>query len=173
MVIGIAIHTTANVAVSTNNGAQVQSGADTGAQDDSGLAALNTPPVFGADSQLTSYEKSASSIAMGVYAEYSSGQVVVGDMKWPTSLQVDAQGTVVLPDGATAAIIPAGQVANVLVSKDGKYFAVFVSGGPKTEMAVYDSESNSFKWVCDTGAPASCPAGGLDPNSGESATSNS
>ena len=174
MVIGIAVHTTANAALSSN-GAQVQSGGDTGAgiQDDSGSETLHAPPVFAADTQLSSYENSASSIAMGVYGSYSSGQVVAADMNWPTSLQVDAQGKVMLPDGSTAAIIPAGQVANVVVSSDGKYFAVFVSGGPKTEAAIYDSESNSYKWVCDTGAPASCPAGGLDPKTLGSGSSGS
>ena len=171
MVIGIAIHTTANVALSSN-GAQVQSAAGAGSQDDSGPSTLHDPPVFATDSQLSSYEDSASSIAMGIYESYSGGQVVAANMNWPTGLQVDPQGKVMLPDGTTAAIIPAGGVANVVVSSDGKYFAVFVSGGPKTETAIYDSESNSYKWVCSTGAPATCPAGGLDPKtfSGNSTT---
>jgi hypothetical protein len=59
------------------------------------------------------------------------------------------------------------------VSSDGKYFDDFVSGGQHTEVASYDSETDEFTWVCDAGAPASCPASGYDLDSTGGATSNS
>jgi hypothetical protein len=176
MVIGIAIHTTANVGPTNNGvGAQVQTdtGTGSGTQNNSAAGTLPDPPTFASDSQLTTYETSVSWITSGVYEEYSSGQVVAADMNWPTSVQVGADGKVLLPDGGTAAVIPAGEVANIVVSDDRKYFVVFVSGGPKNETAIYDSKSNSYTWVCAAGAPSSCPAGGVDPNVGGTSGSNS
>ena len=35
----------------------------------------------------------------------------------------------------------------------GKYFDVYVSGGAKNEVAIYDSEANELSWLCDTGPP--------------------
>ena len=176
MVIGIAVHTTANAALTTNGvGAQVQTGTGTssGTQDNSAAATLPDPPTFASDSQLTTYETSVSWIASAVYQDYSSGQVVAANMNWPKSIEVNADGKVLLPDGGTAAVIPAGEVVKIVVSDDGKYFVVFVSGGPKNQTAIYDSKSNSYTWVCATGAPASCPAGGVDPNLGGTSSSNS
>jgi hypothetical protein len=176
MLIGIAIHATAAASLTTNGvGAQVQTdtGTGSGTQDNSAAGTLPDPPAFASDSQLTTYETSVGWIASAVYQDYSSGQVVAANMNWPKGIQVNADGKVLLPDGGTAAVIPAGEVVNIVVSDDGKYFVLFVSGGPKNETAIYDSKSNSYTWVCGAGAPASCPAGGVDPNVGGTSTSNS
>jgi Protein of unknown function (DUF2510) len=174
MVAGIVIHTTATVSYGTGPVTQSQSGTGTGAgsEGDSSASVLPAPPAFAADPALSSYEASVAEVAKGVYGGYSSGNVVAADMNWPTTVQESPDGTVTLPNGTTAAKLPADQVVKIVVSTDGKYFGLFVAGGTDKEIAVYNSETNKFSWVCDTGAPTTCPAGGI-PVTGDTATTNS
>jgi hypothetical protein len=172
MVIGIVIHTSVSASFNSTPVTQSQTGAGAadGSQGNSTSSFVPVSPNFPTDAALTSYEASAGAVAEGVYGGYSDGHVVATDMNWPTTLQQGPDGSVTLPNGTIAAKIPAGQVVKILVSKDGKYFGVFVSGGPENEIAVYNSETNKFNWVCDTGAPATCPAGGLSADSGADTT---
>jgi hypothetical protein len=82
-------------------------------------------------------------------------------------------GAVTFPTGSAAATIPTDEAVKYVRSSDGTEFVVAVTGGDHQEVAIYDSQANKFTWVCDTGAPSSCPAGGLDPNSTGTTSSNS
>jgi hypothetical protein len=120
------------------------------------------------DPTLATYEQSAWSISKSIYDTYNGGQVADTSVGWPASLVETTNGTVDFPSGTAAATIPSDEIVKYQVSTDGKSFAVFVSGGPRNEIAVYDSESNELTWLCDTGAPTTCPTGGLDPDDGSS-----
>jgi hypothetical protein len=180
MIAGFAIHLTA--ATAFDDGSQnTQSQSATGAQSDSGSQsgsvseAMPQAPTFSTDAALTQYEQSASQIATAIYATYNGGQVSTTTPQWPSSLSELSNGTVTFPSGTAAATIPTDEIVKYTVSSDGKYFDVYVSGGPKNEIAIYDSEANELTWLCDTGAASTCPTGGISPSSGSGsgATSNS
>jgi hypothetical protein len=180
MVIGIALHTTGystvNYGSNGTNGFQSQSQAGTGTTGGSTTEALPTAPSFSADATLTQYEVSAGQLATSIYATYNGGQVSSsGGLpgQWPASLMESTGGVVLFPSGTAAATIPNDQVIKYVISSDGKYFDVAVTGGNRQEVAIYDSEENVFTWVCDTGASATCPTGGLDPNSSGNTTTDS
>jgi hypothetical protein len=154
--------------------ANLGSGAQGGAQGTTLNASMPAPPTFAGDSALTTYEASARNIATSLYASYNGGVIGTPGAQWPATLTENADGTVSFPSGTVAAQIPADQDVKYEVSSDGKYFDVAVSAGNHQELAIYDSENNVFTWMCDTGAPASCPAGGVSPDSGSgTVTSNS
>ncbi len=172
MVIGVLIHTTLSSSVNYGtNGSQSQTGTTSG----STTGALPTAPSFSTDATLTRYEASAGQLATSIYATYNGGQVSTGAVpaQWPGALMESTDGVVSFPSGTAAATLPNDEVVKYVLSSDGKYFVVAVTGGTHQEVAIYDSQDNVFTWVCDTGAPATCPSGGLDPNSSGDTTSDS
>jgi hypothetical protein len=172
MVIGIAIHVTG--ATTTRYGSSnQQSQSGTTAAGGSIATALPTAPTFAGDAALTTYEQSAFRIAESIYGTYNGGQVVDPNPQWPSSLQELSNGTVTFPSGTAAASLPTDEVLKYELSSDGKYFDVAVSGGDRKEIAIYDSEANEFTWMCDTGAAAACPPGGISPDSSDGSSSNS
>ena len=176
MLIGIAIHATAtsNALNGSYNNSRTQTGAGTSSGSTS--QALPAAPAFGADPTLTQYEASASQLAHSIYTTYNGGQVsATGGVQplWPANLSESTNGVVMFPSGTAAASIPSDEVVRYVLSNDGKTFDIGITGGTRKEVAIYDSEANEFTWVCDTGAPSNCPAGGLDPNSSGNTTSNS
>jgi hypothetical protein len=175
MVIGIAIHaTTYSKVLNRTNSSPSQPGTSSGMSSGGTSVAIPLSPDFATDSTLTEYERTASSVVSGIYLADNKGwaSTSTGVLPWPTSLSGDS-GKVVSADGGFVAFLPSADDVKYVLSSDGKHFVVAVSGGTHQEVALYDSESNTFTWVCDTGAPATCPAGGLDPNSSSSTTLNS
>ena len=177
MIISIAVHATAYASPSfTDNGSsQTSSGtaSGTGAQSGSSSGVVPTPPTFAADANLTAYEKTAAAVALSVDQFANGGMAYSPNPSWPAALTLGPGNAVLLPSGTSSATLPDGQALKYELSGDKQNFAVFVSGGNDKEIAIYDSSTNSFTWVCDTGAPASCPAGGLPPASSSTGTSNS
>jgi len=176
MIIGIAIHATTytNVLNGTSN-SQLQSGTGSGASSGSTSEDIPVAPTFATDSVLTGYEATTWVVVSSIYTASNNHRASTGAgaLPWPTSLSEDATGKVVFDSGTTAAGVPSDEDVKYELSSDGDHFAVAVSGGDDQEVALYDSESNTFTWICDTGAPADCPAGGLDPGSSGSSTLNS
>jgi hypothetical protein len=152
---------------SSSNTAVIQ----TQGQTNSGPVVMATAPTFATDTSLTRYEAEASQIAQSLDLSYGA-RVATDVAHFPSALSA-AGGSIVMPNGQPAAALPADEAVKYNASSDGAYFDVYVTGGDKTEIAVYDSKSNTFNWVCDTGAPASCPAGGIDPTSGDTTGSSS
>jgi hypothetical protein len=147
-----------------------------GAVPGSASQVLPPTPTWKQDASLTQYETSATQIALAIYATYNGGSVSVGDgvqPQWPTGLTVNAQGVVSFPTGTGATTIPGDEVVTYVRSSDGTSFDIAVAGGTRKEVAIYDSATNRFSWVCYSGASPACPAGGLDPSSTGPGTSNS
>jgi hypothetical protein len=113
-----------------------------------------------------------SKIATAIYNTYDGGQVGQA-LEWPERLSETTDGTVTFPSGTAATTVPSDQIVSYDVSTDGKYFDVGVSGGARNEIAIYDSQSNTYTWMCASGAPTSCPAGGVSPGSGDDGTTTS
>jgi hypothetical protein len=168
MVIGIGLHLTAtsNDTLTTNNG---QSGSTTGSGTSSAPQQFPTAPTFAADAALSQYETTASQIAQDIDLQYGPHSAV-DTPSYPAALQNDTNGNPEFPSGDVS--LTAGEQYKYFASSDSKYYDVYVTGGDDTEIAVYDSQANEFTWVCDTGASASCPAGGLSPNQASGTTSN-
>jgi hypothetical protein len=167
MITGIIIHETASTYYS---GSTSQVGTGASGSNVSSTAVLPVAPTFDADLNLTTYEQSAAVIAQSIDTDYNGGYAASAAPNWPAALNETNDGQVTFPSGAVAATLPGGEVVKYVVSSDGKYFDLSVSGGDYSEVAVYDSQSNTFTWACETGAPGTCPAGGIPPSSGGSST---
>jgi hypothetical protein len=140
-------------------------------QSGSAAATLPAPPTFSADAALTQYEATAAMMATSVYASYNGGQITTPNPQWPASVTESAQGTLLFPSGTSAGSIPSDEVIKYEVTSDGRGFDIAVSGGARDEVAIYDSELNTFTWTCDS-SDAACPPGGIssDPDSSSATT---
>jgi hypothetical protein len=170
MISGIIVHSAANADASNDYSGSVSTAQNgTGTSGSTDAPALPTAPNFAADQTLSVYELSASAVAASIYERYSVSTSPTSP-NWPSSVSLATDGIVTFPSGPTTVSIAADDVLKYVVSPDGKYFDLSVSGGNLSEIAIYDSESNEFTWVCEKGAPATCPAGGIQPDSGSSPT---
>jgi hypothetical protein len=172
MVIGIALHVTATSSdnFTTNN---AQSGSTTGSSGSGTSSAplqIPTAPTFAADAPLSQYENTASQIAQDIDLQYGPHSAV-DTPSYPVALQNDTNGNPEFPNNDVS--LTAGEQYKYFASKDGKSYDVYVTGGDDKEVAVYDSQANEFTWVCDTGASANCPVGGITPGQASGTTSNS
>jgi hypothetical protein len=167
MVSGIILHSVEGTnSDATGSLSTVQHG--TGAS--AGQATVPLAPTFSSDRDMTNYESDVRVLALEIYEKYGSGVPAPPTQSWPTSMSVTPGGVVMYPDGSEAAQLAVGSLVKYVVSSDGNYFDISVSGGDGTQIAIYDSEANVFTWACEPGAPATCPAGGLQPDSGGSST---
>ena len=169
MVIGFAIHTIAASTVLNNGSYTSQAGAGT-SQQAAGPVVVPAPPAFTADPELSNYEAQVSQLASDVYLQYGPHDAVQ-NVAYPATLAPIIGGRVDFPNGSVT--FTSDETYKYVPSADGKSFDIAVSGGTRKEVAVYDSLANEFTWSCYAGASVNCPAGGLDPNSNGTTTSNS
>jgi hypothetical protein len=173
MIAGIAIHSTSHVTYSNQTVGTSNAGGTNG---DSGSSSGTLPaaPSFAADTALSGYETTAYNVAHSVDEFANGGLTYAPNPSWPATLTLSGNA-IMFPSGTSFGDLPADQLMDYELSDDKSSFDVFISGGDKTQIAVYDSSSNSFSWICETGAPSYCPPGGVNPGSdpGGTTTSNS
>ena len=162
LLMGIGIVDRSTVNLSTG-----YTGSTTTTQNQSGASPIQiaAPPSFGTDALLTQYEQVAARISGGVLNQYAGGATrLASGQAWPSALTLSPNNTVLEPDGTAIGSVDPGEVLQYSVTSDGRGFDLFVSGGDKSEVAVYDSMTNSYTWTCPA-SDTTCPAGGTDPNS--------
>jgi hypothetical protein len=167
MVTGLLIHSTLGYSAGTTSDTTSNAQAPFAGGNANSTATVPTAPTFASDPALTAYEQTAEQVALAVDQNANGGLAYSPIPAWPAQLTLASDGTtILLPAGTAAAQLPSGQELKYALSADKKSFQVLVTDSDHTEIAIYDSKTNSFTWTCDA-SDTTCPPGGSTTDSSD------